>query len=130
MPTPDELRARAETDMLAADTALELTAEEARDLADDLGLQLYRAQDALAFVEECCVVAEREGRDITVADVRTWLKGAQCGRQLAANGEAAIDPAAPPVHLVTCSGDAVDAGPSVQECAANDRAWDIEREGE
>lgn len=26
--------------------------------------------------------------------------------------------------------DAIDAGPSVQECAANDRAWDIEKGGE
>ncbi|MFJ7895944.1 hypothetical protein [Streptomyces anthocyanicus] len=64
----------------------ELTAEEARDLADDLGLQLYRAQDALAFVEECCTIAEREQRAITTAEVREWLKGAQCGRQLAASG--------------------------------------------
>ncbi|CAL9647726.1 hypothetical protein [Streptomyces sp. enrichment culture] len=64
----------------------ELTAEEARDLADDLGLQLYRAQDALAFVAECCNIADREQRTITTADVREWLKGAQCGRQLAASG--------------------------------------------
>jgi hypothetical protein len=64
----------------------ELTADEARALADDLGLQLYRTQDALAFVEECCTIAEREQRNITTADVREWLKGAQCGRQLAANG--------------------------------------------
>lgn len=82
----------------------ELTAEEARDLADDLGNQLYRAQDALDFVEECCVIAERTGRPITVADVRTWLKGAQCGRQLAAGGELVVDPDAPPVHLVTWTG--------------------------
>lgn len=88
---PDERREMAETDMLAAETPPELTAEEARDLADDLGTQLYRAQDALAFVEECCVIAERSGRTITVADVRTWLKGAQCGRQMAAGGELAID---------------------------------------
>lgn len=69
-----------------ADDEPELTAEEARSLADDLGLQLYRAQDALAFVEECCTIADREQRAITTADVREWLKGAQCGRQLAANG--------------------------------------------
>jgi hypothetical protein len=82
----------------------DLTAEEARDLADDLSLQLYRAQDALDFVEECCVIAERTGRAITVADVRTWLKGAQCGRQLAADGQLGIDLASPPVHLVTSAG--------------------------
>ncbi|WHM30256.1 hypothetical protein OH540_09495 [Streptomyces sp. BPPL-273] len=59
----------------------ELTVEEDRALADDLGLQLYQAQDALAFVAECCIIAEREQRPITTADVREWLKGAQCGRQ-------------------------------------------------
>ncbi|MFE1587003.1 hypothetical protein ACFW6Q_15075 [Streptomyces sp. NPDC058737] len=66
------------------DQTAELTTEEARSLADDLGLQLYRAQDALAFVGECCTIAEREQRAITTTDVREWLKGAQCGRQLAA----------------------------------------------
>ncbi|NUS89378.1 MAG: hypothetical protein HOY75_43435 [Streptomyces sp.] len=70
------------------ETPAELTAEEARDLADDLGLELYRAQDALAFVEECCVIAEREQRPITVADVREWLKGARCGRQIFAEQSA------------------------------------------
>jgi polyhydroxyalkanoate synthesis regulator phasin len=114
-----------------ADTAAdELTAEEARDLADDLGTQLYRAQDALAFVEECCVIAERTGRAITVADVRTWLKGAQCGRQLAADPGLVGDPAAPPVHLVTWTGAAIDAGPSVREAAADDRRWDVQKGGE
>ncbi|NUP15464.1 MAG: hypothetical protein HOZ81_05040 [Streptomyces sp.] len=68
-----------------AATDPELTAEEARDLADDLGTQLYRAQDALAFVAECCTIAERDGRTITTADVREWLKGARCGRRLAAD---------------------------------------------
>jgi hypothetical protein len=105
---PDERREAAERDMLAVfppetEDASELTAEEARDLADDLGTQLYRAQDALAFVEECCVIAEREGCTITVADVRTWLKGAQCGRQLAAD-TLVVDPAAPPLHFVTWAG--------------------------
>ncbi|MEV0443502.1 hypothetical protein AB0I84_13180 [Streptomyces spectabilis] len=69
------------------DTEPELTAEEARALADDLGLQLYRAEDSLAFVEECCVIADRERRTITTADVREWLKGARCGRQIAADVE-------------------------------------------
>jgi hypothetical protein len=97
----------------------DLTAEEARDLADDLGLQLYRAQDALAFVEECCVIAEREGRPITVADVRTWLKGAQCGRQLAAGGQLDVGPASPPVHLVTWTGAANNAEQSPRTTADN-----------
>ncbi|MER7053426.1 hypothetical protein [Streptomyces sp. NPDC000351] len=64
----------------------ELTAEEARGLADDLGLQLYEAQDALAFVGECCDIADREQRAISTGDVREWLKGAQCGRQLVVGG--------------------------------------------
>jgi hypothetical protein len=121
-----------ETDLAGENTALwnelhrrdtesdtpELTAEEARDLADDLGLQLYRAQDALAFVEECCVIAERSGRTITVADVRTWLKGAQCGRQLATDG-LDVDPAAPPVHLVTWTGAANNGEQSARTTADN-----------
>ncbi|WP_282790860.1 hypothetical protein [Streptomyces sp. CC224B] len=81
------------------DTDPELTAEEARALADDFGPELYRAQDALAFVEECCVIADREGRAVTTADVREWLKGARCGRQIAAAAEldqraAAVQPPA------------------------------------
>jgi hypothetical protein len=67
------------------DDDAELTAEEARDLAAQLGLDLYRAQDALAFVGECCDIADREGRPVTTADVREWLKGARCGRQLMAD---------------------------------------------
>lgn len=70
------------------ETPDELTAEEARALVDDLGLDLYRAQDALAFVGECCDIADREQRTITTADVREWLKGARCGRQLPADGPA------------------------------------------
>lgn len=65
----------------------DLTAQEARDLAEDLGLQLYRAQDALAFVAEMCDIAdEHRGRrgqpaTVTTARVREWLRGAQCARQ-------------------------------------------------
>lgn len=59
----------------------QLTADEARALVDDLSLQLYRAQDALDFVGECCDIADRQGRAITTANVRQWLKGAQCARQ-------------------------------------------------
>jgi hypothetical protein len=78
-----DMTSRAATDQ----TAPELTAEEARDLADELSTELYRAQDALAFVEECCVIADREGRQPTTADVREWLKGARCGRQLLADAQ-------------------------------------------
>ncbi|MET8080062.1 hypothetical protein [Streptomyces sp. NPDC005303] len=65
--------------------APDLTAQEARDLADELSTELYRAQDALAFVEECCVIADREQKPVTTVDVREWLKGARCGRQLEAD---------------------------------------------
>ncbi|MEU1327212.1 hypothetical protein [Streptomyces microflavus] len=60
----------------------ELTAEEAREMADELNTELYQAQDALAFVGECCDIADREQRPVTTGDVREWLKGARCGRQL------------------------------------------------
>jgi hypothetical protein len=80
----DRLRAASAVVPAADRAAPELTAEEARDLAEDLGYQLYRAQDALAFVGECCDIADRERRPVTTADVREWLKGARCGRQLLA----------------------------------------------
>ncbi|MEU0691412.1 hypothetical protein ABZ350_31460, partial [Streptomyces uncialis] len=63
----------------------DLTVAEARHLADDLSRDLYRAQDALAFVAECCDIADREQRPVTTATVREWLKGARCGRQLTAD---------------------------------------------
>jgi hypothetical protein len=69
----------------AATEDSELPAEEARDQAAALSLDLYRAQDALAFVGECCDIADREQRPVTTAQVREWLKGARCGRQLAAD---------------------------------------------
>lgn len=69
----------------------ELTAQEARDLADELGYDLYRAQDAVAFVGECCDIADREGRQITTGDVREWMKGARCARQLAADSSPSLE---------------------------------------
>ncbi|MGW2113738.1 hypothetical protein [Streptomyces zhihengii] len=60
----------------------ELTAEEARAEVERLTYELYQAQDALAFAAECCDIADREQRPITTVDVRTWLKGNRCGRQL------------------------------------------------
>jgi hypothetical protein len=94
--TPDVLEAfwaaakRANGAPATDPAAPELTADEARDLVDELGTELYRAQDALAFVEECCVIADREGRQPTTADVREWLKGARCGRQLLADAQEEI----------------------------------------
>jgi hypothetical protein len=46
---------------------------------------LYRAQDTLDLVGERCDQADREGRQPTTSDIRTWLKGARCGRELAAD---------------------------------------------
>lgn len=111
---PEDVRdAEGATDQAAPD----LTAEEARDLADELGTELYRAQDALAFVEECCVIADREGRQPTTADVREWLKGARCGRQLAADARdhaALRDRIAEAVRDAACNGDC---GKTEEECA-------------
>lgn len=65
----------------------ELTAEEARALVDDLALQLYRAEDALAYVAEMCDIADEhrgkrgEPATVTTTRVREWLRGAQCARQ-------------------------------------------------
>ncbi|WP_234365398.1 hypothetical protein [Streptomyces sp. RTd22] len=47
-----------------------------------LGFDLYRAQDALAFVREMCDIADRNSDTITTRDVRNWLAGPKCGRQL------------------------------------------------
>lgn len=63
----------------------ELTADEARDLVDELSTDLYRAQDALAYVSEWCDLVDRDQRPITTADVREWLKGDRCTRQRAAD---------------------------------------------
>jgi hypothetical protein len=65
--------------MLAGDD--ELTVEEAREEVQRLGTELYEARDRLAFVGECCDIADREGRQPTTADVRAWLQGPQCARQ-------------------------------------------------
>lgn len=64
-----------------------LTADEARALAEDLSLQLYRAQDALGFVAEMCDIADEhrgvrgEPATVTTVRVREWLRGAQCARE-------------------------------------------------
>lgn len=74
-----------------------LTAREARDLADELGTQLYYAQDAHAFVGEMCDVLERtqevpEGyATLLTADVREWLKGPRCIRLIVADGSTVPD---------------------------------------
>lgn len=73
----------------------ELTAEEARALAEELGQDLYEAQDALSFVAECCDIADRTGEPVTTARVREWLEGAKCGRQIMAErGRSVVDVAA------------------------------------
>jgi hypothetical protein len=56
----------------------------ALDEVERLATDLHKAQDALAFVGECCDVADQLGTPVTTALVRQWLKGAKCGRQLLA----------------------------------------------
>lgn len=64
----------------------ELTAREARDEVDRLSTDLYRAQDAHAFVGEMCELVEaKQGvgageASVSTADVREWLKGPRCTR--------------------------------------------------
>lgn len=74
----------------------ELSAQEARDEVDRLGTELYRAQDAHAFVGEMCTVMEaKQGANpgeamVSTAQVREWLKGDRCTFVLAA--EASLVP--------------------------------------
>lgn len=69
-----------------ADGLDQLTPEEARAEVERLSTELYTAQDALAYVGECLAIHEREqpGQPVTTAQVRRWLEGPKCGRQLAA----------------------------------------------
>ncbi|MFE7535243.1 hypothetical protein ACFU67_13335 [Streptomyces rhizosphaericola] len=85
----------------------DLTAEEAREQAHDLATQLYKAQDALAFVGECCDIADREHRTVTTGDVREWLKGARCGRQLLGTSAAEGEPGCAMPGFVGCECDHV-----------------------
>lgn len=68
----------------------ELTAEEARDLADEMSLDLYRAQDAIEFVREMCALREKNQKasagqgEVQTGEVLEWLKGPRCGRQMLA----------------------------------------------
>lgn len=59
--------------------APELTREELQTLVDEQGLELYRAQDRLAFVGEMCDSADRDGTPATTAQVRKWLAYTGCG---------------------------------------------------
>ena len=63
--------------------AVEATATAATDRSD-IALALYYAQDALDLVAERCDLADQQQRTVTTAEVRQWLKGARCARQLAA----------------------------------------------
>lgn len=77
-----------------------LTAREARDLADELGNDLYRAQDALAFVGEMCDITDTKQNTpagygtLLTADVRDWMKGPRCIRMRAV--DASLVPAGRP----------------------------------
>ena len=52
--------------------------------AEEMATDLYKAQDALAWIRECCDIADTLGGQLTTADVRSWLDGPKCGRQMAA----------------------------------------------
>ena len=77
-----------------------LNAQEARDLVDELGTQLYYAQDAHAFVGEMCDITEAKQNapkgfgTLLTEDVREWLKGPRCVRLLAV--DASLVPQARP----------------------------------
>ncbi|MFJ1995287.1 hypothetical protein [Streptomyces asiaticus] len=86
-PTPERAADGRTDDRLDQTPDADLTADEARALAERLGYDLFRAQDALAFVREMCDIADRHHAAITTADVRTWLKGPQYERQWAAEAQ-------------------------------------------
>ncbi len=46
-----------------------------------LAVELYQAEDTLAWIGELCDIADRTDRAVTTADVRAWLRGPQCARQ-------------------------------------------------
>lgn len=82
---PDSIQSRAEAATDDDATPADLSAEQARAEVERLATELYKAEDCLAFVEECCVIADREQHPVTTSDVREWLRGARCGRQLLAD---------------------------------------------
>lgn len=63
----------------ADDAEADLTREELQALVDEQGLDLYRAQDVLAFISEMCDAADRDGTAVTTERVRGWLDYTGCG---------------------------------------------------
>lgn len=57
----------------------ELTREELQAIVDEQGINLYRAQDVLAFVREMCDAADTDGSPVTTERVRGWLGYTGCG---------------------------------------------------
>ena len=55
----------------------ELTHEEALELADELGQELYRAEDRIAFVRE---MLDQQTAPVAVERVRAWLDRPVCPR--------------------------------------------------
>jgi hypothetical protein len=60
----------------------DLTLGELQDLVDEQGLDLYRAQDRLAYIAEMCDLVDRNGQAVTTARVRMWLKYEGCAGAL------------------------------------------------
>ncbi|MEZ0090007.1 hypothetical protein [Streptacidiphilus sp. EB129] len=61
-------------DQLGVSGQAELTRDELRGLVDEQGLDLYRAQDRLAYIAEMCDLVDRNGQAVTTARVRMWLE--------------------------------------------------------
>lgn len=68
----------------------ELTAEEARAMVDQLTYDLYRSEDARAWVREQCDIRDHQQQatpgqgTVQTAEVLAWLQGPKCGRMLGA----------------------------------------------
>ncbi|MFD3741082.1 hypothetical protein [Streptomyces sp. NPDC058629] len=88
----------------------------------DEDLTAEEARDALAFVGECCDIADRNQRPITTGDVREWLKGARCGRQLLRTTETAPCPT-PETHNWGC-GCPTDQAPAAKRVEAEHVLYD------
>ena len=66
-----------------------------QELAAPTG-DLYRALDTLSLIGERCDTADDLHEPITTSDVRTWLRGVRCGREIAAEQRARTTAKNPP----------------------------------
>lgn len=73
----EEMEQDAEPEALEQATEMDPALAEIERLA----VELYKAEDTLAWIGELCDIADRTGRAVTTADIRAWLRGPQCARQ-------------------------------------------------